>query len=82
MNNATAKLNLLLVNGDQDMEGDARKKKKMSLMTPLKEKWIASWTHPMSSNAVVIYPICLSKLILIPTMRKAKTSQRKTTMPT
>jgi hypothetical protein len=69
MNKATAKRNLLSVNGEQDMEEDVEGDED-EFDDPWTEKRKESWTHLMLSTAV-IYQICLSKSILIPTTRKA-----------
>jgi hypothetical protein len=80
MNNATAKLNLSSVNGDQNMEEDVEEDED-EFDDAMEREVDSEWTHPMLSNAV-IYQICPLKSILILRTRKAKTSQRTTSAST
>jgi hypothetical protein len=78
MNKATAKLNLLSENGEQDMEEDVEgDEDEFDDAMDREEERELDTSYLMLSTAV-IYQICLSKSILIPTARKAKTSQRTT----
>jgi hypothetical protein len=80
MNKATAKLNLLSVDGESNMEEDMEEDKD-GFDDAMDREEESKWTHPMLIN-VVIYQICLLKPILIPMTRKAKTSQRTTSAST